>query len=884
MFCEADNLKYSNDQSKRADFSDSPVELEDPLTVYRRPLPDLENVSINTGPSTTPIRTRLNVNFPLGHFVFHFQQNSTLNPYLPINFSVFWYFSALVLILIQQIFLIVYADKCKCFSINIPIIVTIIVVVFYLSLFFGPQYKTCYLKYANNALDETSQVSSRTIYLFQIFSVFYTIQLCLFLLILRSKTQQIRDHLLMGNTSSDFFVFQIIVTCFTVLVFVAKQRIFRPADRHDPLRTILDLENVSICFGFLDACDLFFLAFQDNASIPKSIEPYLANTAIVLWFLSNLWKLLLTFSINLPLDNKFWGWFFPINKNSNTVCSEMVKESKIRERHHFGLPEMKDNYYGYQTLQNEEETNNENFYQGTNNDNNNNNNNNNTTQTTTITTTNNNDENGIINGITGQTQQTQEQDQNEEQEHLLNPELELDEYNYEDFFYEDSSQFDESSKLESKKGDNSEGGDNDGESNGSFVLISPNWISEADFDPPKILLLRSHFTLLYRSHIGLAFRKRSIIFQLPAEVLSLIIRLILLVNVGARIDQSLLFLKNLACLYTIFSVIAQSYSENDKWFQGKFKKLPQIFPTAISMALGSISYLVSCFILDHYLSGHYKTIWISLSFAIIALLPTILMSCIMLRLYYKMEKNTDYSSDKLFALFFFICPFLIIVGFGGVRLPILYKAFNGFSLTQQNNILLIIQLFPLSIWFFLKAIEGLAIIMNRADSKKRPTPYITLSKSGYLINRIVTKHLMANMERSMTIFDILSGIALFRLVLSNGVTTHFNNSAISWCLFEMLFAVVSVIPIMYYYFDTEHSGIVLGHTISRCLRVLIDPASLIIRLFLMQKFQICQAIFIIKNIYNIAHQLSMLERILIPLKNKNYSSLYPEVLKNDPFR
>ncbi|KAJ3445504.1 adenylate cyclase type [Anaeramoeba flamelloides] len=101
--------------------------------------------------------------FPMIHAIHHYAKNPQETPVMPTTFSNCWYFVALTIFLIQQIFLIVYLEKVSVIRWYIPFIVTVLLLVCYVYVYTLIKNKTCTSSMVKLASEETNSVSKRAI-------------------------------------------------------------------------------------------------------------------------------------------------------------------------------------------------------------------------------------------------------------------------------------------------------------------------------------------------------------------------------------------------------------------------------------------------------------------------------------------------------------------------------------------------------------------------------------------------------------------------------------------------------------------------------------------------------------------------------------------------
>ena len=143
--------------------------------------------------------------------------------------------------------------------------------------------------------DETDNVPNYSIKLFAFASVLEGISFAIFSSV-TAGNQSDKDSSDIYHSSSAILQ----VLRFTSIVLLCFHRILRPANRADPLRTILELEVVSVCWDAIDGSTFYDLLNETQLTRSADIA---ARFLMVIWYLSVGVRLGLMFLVHLSPDS-----------------------------------------------------------------------------------------------------------------------------------------------------------------------------------------------------------------------------------------------------------------------------------------------------------------------------------------------------------------------------------------------------------------------------------------------------------------------------------------------------------------------------------------------------------------------------------------------------
>ncbi|KAJ6246626.1 nf-kappa-b-repressing factor-related [Anaeramoeba flamelloides] len=349
-FCEADYIEENNENT----MSQSLLDNNNNNNYYNNnPYVTYNNTNQTTKPSDLYTLTGLRI--PNNSTIYKYVNNKNLTPKMPTYFSLFWFLFSLVVFVIQQCFVIFYLEKISIVRWYIPFVVTILLLVPYLSVLKLVKAKTLFKVIPRTHTEETSQVSNRSVKVLNALLVAQTIQFMVFIVFLRYAGHSDRWDSKWGNLSKDGLLYIISLSSF---FYYAYAKILRPADRCDPLNNYLDLWGIEIAIDAFDLSDFFvvgswYLLSSDGldksqvhdlikASWGKSLAsfPYIVDIVILLWLISIAVRIVNYLSLHYDFEQRFWRKFSPTrDEDSVDLIQEIVDEGGITSisQYNYGL-------------------------------------------------------------------------------------------------------------------------------------------------------------------------------------------------------------------------------------------------------------------------------------------------------------------------------------------------------------------------------------------------------------------------------------------------------------------------------------------------------------------------------------------------------------------
>ncbi|KAJ3436624.1 hypothetical protein M0812_18685 [Anaeramoeba flamelloides] len=776
-FCEADLLPDEEENNSQ--------ELLNQNT-FQNSYIDNSYQNTNQTETTKKMYTLTGMEFPTTHVIHNYVKNPKEIPVMPATFSNCWYFVALTIFLVQQIFLIVYLEKVSMIRWYIPFIVTVLLLVYYVYIYTLIKNKTCTSCMVRLASEETNLVSKRAIEMLQGYVFSHILQFAIFVVFLRLSDDPAKWDSKWASMSRDGLVFIVALCC---LYYYSLQRLLRPADRGDPVRTGLDSTGYGIAVDCLDLIDLFavgswysYRTSAANLSVFDAVEgtwgkdvatfPYMVDIAIVLWLLTIAYRIHFSYAFHFDFSHKVWFKNFRCPDEAQELIQRLVDAGGMH------------NVYSYN--------------------------------------------------------------------YGLNQDFVLPEF------------------LKSQNG-------------GIRNLKVKHEIqtSQADEEVPNVQDLRYHYTLLWRAQIGLRFEKNYSKVMIFVELLSFVIRLILLIQ-AHRVIQILFIMKNLFGLYKEIAVLLKSYNPDQYWNRAKTK----LKMTPENEFVFWVIYLVAAFCVittcaDYFM---YKTngnsAWAAPPF-------TFLISCALVvgSIVTKNLMLRNMNDPFLIMIFWFPALLILALSFVGGRIPVLYwgiTKLNADGAWGQYTLYWLLASFVFIYFLLTRVIYQMGSIIMRVESSKRRRNNLLDIDNKYIIKAIPTSMQLINSDTLLGIVDVLDAISLFWVATDSNVPKSMHRACIAFCFLGIMGAVVKAAFLFGLTSTLEHTGISLMSALSNSMRTLVEPSVLIIRIVLAAKYDIFQVVWLIKNIFSIFNTIALIEKMFPLLSYDRYKSVFPEIPRFNP--
>lgn len=214
------------------------------------------------------------------------------------HFSTEWMLTASVMHVVQYAVLFSVGYKLMTdYEVALNLLLAVLVLVmFALARLFtrkGPENKICCSLAVLSPKDEKDEVPDLAIYLLGFAAIFEGCALALFPALNASSSEgELKES---GLYSSNTIVQTL---SFATLTFYAIHKILRPANRLDPLRTVLELEVTSVCWDALDGASLFELLREQDLGDNMALA---GRVLMIFWYLS----------VGLRIAVMFWAHLNP---------------------------------------------------------------------------------------------------------------------------------------------------------------------------------------------------------------------------------------------------------------------------------------------------------------------------------------------------------------------------------------------------------------------------------------------------------------------------------------------------------------------------------------------------------------------------------------------
>eukprot|EP01084_Bolivina_argentea_P196779 337318_1 len=421
----------------------------------------------------------------------------------------------------------------------------------------------------------------------------------------------------------------------------------------------------------------------------------------------------------------------------------------------------------------------------------------------------------------------------------------------------------------------------------------------------------------YVSRVQLALRFRVIqhLLTIPCEIMAIIVRLLIFVDISTQYEQAELLVKNIAGLWRAFRVFYVAYKQ--KQFDARSalqhlqepadeqkteaiaeQKQIQIDPDAgiktkqsdteldlilqdenpiqaektqrycgyylcckcISMQqyvflwtiTFMISYITICAVLNYYIVLAWNS-YIGYLFSVLDIL--------VVYKFWRHVKKGEYDSlsiDVSGPMPIIRMMILLEINMGSYRVPIYYHKYKTFAsndgINSFDSILYVLMLFIIPYYAFHKAIQCNFLKDHYWWTSKK------IEDSTY--------SLTSQAACSEGVLDVLSCSAFLSMAVDNNLNTYMQRTCAAFSILELLnggLCYATSATICHEQFINPEKMIALVSA-SRKTRLLIDTGAFIVRMIAWLKFGVIGSVFMIKNLYHIIHAIAFSQRA----KGMNY--------------
>ncbi|KAJ3445503.1 transmembrane protein 121b [Anaeramoeba flamelloides] len=587
--------------------------------------------------------------------------------------------------------------------------------------------------------------------------------------------------------SRDGLVFIVALCC---LYYYSLQRLLRPADRCDQIRTALDSTGYGVAVDCLDLVDLFaigswysYRTTTANLNIFDVVEgtwgkgvatfPYMADIAIVLWLLTIAHRIHFSYAFHFDFSDKVWF--------KNFSCPDEAQDTMQRVVDKGGQVDI----YSYRS------------------------------------------------GLS--------------QDYVF-PEF-----------------------LKSQNGG----------IRGYFKIKQGIQTLQADEEEHNVQDIRYHYSLLWRSLIEFRFEKNYSGVMIFVELWSFVIRFILLIQ-ARKVIQILFIMKNLFGLYKEISVLLKSYKPDEYWNKAKtkLKILPEsefvFWVLCLLIAFCSITTCADIFVYK----ANGNPAWAAPPFTFL-ILCALVVGLILNRKMMLINPFNPYTIIR----FWISVLLLLALSFVGERIPVLYWGITKLQADGawgQYTLYWLLASFAFIYFLITRVVSQMGSIILKEESLNERILNTHLINDKYLIHIIPTCSQLVNSETLLGIIDVLDAIALFWVATDSNVPKSIHRACIAFCFLGIMGAVAKSEFLFGLTTKLQHTGIVLIIAYSNLTRALVEASNLIIRIVLASKYEIFQAVWLIKNIFSIFNTGALIERIFPLRSHERYKSVFPEIPRYNP--
>ncbi|KAJ3424060.1 hybrid signal transduction histidine kinase m [Anaeramoeba flamelloides] len=337
-YCEADYFEEENNNYNEQETNN-----------YNNNYNQTVNTSQNsTNKPTKKIYTLTGMEFMEGHEIYNYVSNKDLAPKMPVYFSIFWYFFAMMIYLVQQLFLILYLEKVSVVRWYIPFAVSVLLLIFYFIVLGIVKEKKAPVLSPRTYKEEQVDVPNSAIRLLRGVLIAHVLQFAIFIIILRQSDDVKKWDAKWEPLSKDGLIYIVALSSF---FYYAYQSILRPADRCDQILLFQRTMRYQVAMDCLDFGDLFIVgawytlgagtdrddsdqkALLMELAWGKAIADFSAiiDIAIVLWLLTIALRVWFMLALHFDFDQPFWRRYTPTkNEEIVTLIQEIIDNGGLK--------------------------------------------------------------------------------------------------------------------------------------------------------------------------------------------------------------------------------------------------------------------------------------------------------------------------------------------------------------------------------------------------------------------------------------------------------------------------------------------------------------------------------------------------------------------------